>query len=94
MTDAKVSKVLPGYFVKKPIFIRAFRLGYTAEPDWWLEALKDERAVTCVDGWRINTLEGVMSAKRGDWIILGVAGEIYSCKPEIFTRTYEPSPCP
>lgn len=38
----------------------------------------------------ISTLEGEMSASVGDWIIRGVAGELYPCKPDIFTATYEP----
>lgn len=37
----------------------------------------------------IATLEGEMTAKPGDWIIRGVAGEFYPCKPEIFEATYE-----
>ena len=37
----------------------------------------------------INTLEGVMRAECGDWIIKGVKGEFYPCKPEIFEATYE-----
>jgi hypothetical protein len=37
----------------------------------------------------IATLEGVMSAKLGDWIIRGVHGEFYPCKPDIFDATYE-----
>lgn len=37
----------------------------------------------------INTLEGVMRASDGDWIIRGVRGEFYPCKPEIFATTYE-----
>jgi hypothetical protein len=38
---------------------------------------------------RITTLEGVMSARVGDFIIRGVQGEFYPCKPDIFTATYE-----
>lgn len=38
----------------------------------------------------IETLEGDMRAEIGDWIIRGVAGEFYPCKPEIFAATYEP----
>ena len=38
----------------------------------------------------INTLEGDMRAEAGDWIITGVAGEIYPCKDEIFRQTYNP----
>ena len=37
----------------------------------------------------INTLEGRMTAQVGDWIIKGVAGEFYPCKPDIFEATYE-----
>lgn len=38
----------------------------------------------------IPTLEGVMTANKGDWIITGVNGEQYPCKPDIFKKTYEP----
>ena len=38
----------------------------------------------------IPTLEGVMTANVGDWIIKGVKGEFYPCKPDIFAATYEP----
>lgn len=37
----------------------------------------------------IETLEGTMHASPGDWIIRGVKGEIYPCKPDIFETTYE-----
>lgn len=39
----------------------------------------------------IDTLEGVMEAQPGDWIIRGVKGEVYPCKPDIFAATYEPA---
>ena len=38
----------------------------------------------------IETAEGVMMAGYGDWIIKGVKGELYPCKPDIFDLTYEP----
>jgi hypothetical protein len=38
----------------------------------------------------ISTLEGSMRADPGDWIIKGVKGEFYPCKPDIFEATYEP----
>lgn len=41
------------------------------------------------DGWYIETLEGTMHASVGDYIIEGVNGEIYPCKPDIFEKTYE-----
>jgi hypothetical protein len=40
-------------------------------------------------GIKIDTLEGTMVANIGDWIIKGVHGEFYPCKPEIFSQTYE-----
>ncbi len=42
----------------------------------------------------ISTLEGRMTASAGDWIIKGIAGEVYPCKPEIFSDTYEPADKP
>lgn len=42
------------------------------------------------EGLNIPTLEGEMHASAGDWIIKGVKGEIYPCKPDIFEATYEP----
>ena len=39
----------------------------------------------------IRTLEGEMCAQSGDWIIRGVKGELYPCKPDIFAATYEPA---
>lgn len=38
----------------------------------------------------INTLEGKMTVSPGDWIIKGISGEFYPCKPDIFAITYEP----
>jgi hypothetical protein len=38
----------------------------------------------------IETLEGNLTAQPGDWIITGVKGERYPCKPDIFEATYEP----
>lgn len=39
----------------------------------------------------IETLEGTHTAKSGDWIIKGVKGEFYPCKPDIFEATYDPA---
>lgn len=40
-------------------------------------------------GPHIHTLEGVMTVSEGDWIIKGIKGEFYPCKPDIFEATYE-----
>jgi hypothetical protein len=47
--------------------------------------------VTEDKGYDIRTLEGTMHASPGDWIIRGVKGEFYPCKPDIFEATYEPA---
>ena len=38
---------------------------------------------------KIETLEGVMTVSRGDYIVKGVDGEFYPCKPDIFEKTYD-----
>ena len=45
---------------------------------------------TTISGLLIDTLEGDMLASVGDYIIKGVQGEFYPCKPDIFAATYEP----
>lgn len=42
-----------------------------------------------ISGIKIKTLEGTMQANFGDWIIKGVQGEYYPCKPDIFEKTYD-----
>ena len=55
------------------------------------EASEDTQGYKSVwKGWRIMTLEGAMEVTPGDYIITGVAGEKYPCKPDIFAATYEP----
>jgi hypothetical protein len=49
-----------------------------------IEAIQITRPMT------VTTLEGVMSGNVGDWLITGVKGEQYFCKPDIFEATYEP----
>lgn len=39
----------------------------------------------------VKTLEGIMTGNIGDWIITGVEGEKYFCKPSVFAATYEPA---
>ena len=40
-------------------------------------------------GILIPTLEGLMVGRQNDWVIKGIKGELYPCKPDIFTETYE-----
>ena len=80
---------------KKPVVIEAMRVGRTTYPDA-LEWMHDHGAETASGSMMsgdveilIPTLEGVMTARVGDWIIRGVAGEFYPCKAAIFEATYE-----
>jgi len=61
-------------------------------PPWLVDAFGE--TVADIDGYpnalMISTLEGVMQADPGDWIIQGIKGELYPCKPDIFEQTYEP----
>lgn len=51
--------------------------------------LANNNVLAVSDGVLINTLEGTMKASIGDWIIKGIQGEFYPCKPDIFEKTYE-----
>lgn len=79
---------------KKPVVVEAFRLGFDIIPGWFMDKVLekkivlhgDERDKTNAD---IKTLEGWMHASYGDYVILGITGEVYPCKPDIFEKTYE-----
>jgi len=73
---------------KKPIVIEAFRWAHEQVPKWW----RDKKGITLnVENGSafIPTLEGIHEARRGDYIIQGIKGELYSCKADIFEATYE-----
>lgn len=88
---------------KKPVTISAVR----NEGEWkpimeWIDYLAGGEfrvpfgarpALTRNDDGSLNieTLEGTMRADVGDWVICGVKGELYPCKPDIFEATYEPA---
>lgn len=83
-------------FRKKPVVIEAWRWSPDEPPTRWPEWLdkaavagKVQLAGAHTDNLRIDTLEGQMTACPGDWIIRGVKGELYPCKPDIFEATYE-----
>ena len=90
-------------FRKKPIVIDAIRAeevihnawhDWESLPDWINHAYRGKTEgvrtlVICPDHVSISTREGVMRAEKNDWIIRGVRGELYPCKPEIFEATYE-----
>lgn len=76
---------------KKPIVIEAVRYMLDDSlPDWFMDRVTSNDILLNRDGSLfIKTLEGTMYADFGDYIILGVNGEVYPCKPEIFEKTYE-----
>lgn len=82
---------------KKPVVIEAFQLGVDNIPDWFMQKIKSNDIVlVCnqtgsVQCCNIKTLEGLMTADLRDFIIKGVKGELYPCKPDIFEATYEPA---
>lgn len=90
-------------YIKKPVVIEAIQydninykevcefIGMTLTPD-----LESETAYLAGKGTpkfslSIPTLEGKMKAMPNDWIIKGINGEFYPCKPDIFEKTYEPA---
>lgn len=84
---------------KKPVIIDAFQLNTRGliEEEWFWDAVNEGIIITHYFGkyqskdayCYIKTLEGTMRANAGDYIIKGVNGEIYPCKPDIFEKTYE-----
>ena len=86
-------------FRKKPVVIEAtqwFKMGdhpAVEQFPWGRAPIKEEGRP---DYWPfergiIKTLEGDHEVSPGDWIITGVKGEHYPCKPDIFEMTYEPA---
>ena len=74
---------------KKPVVIEAFRFGFECIPDWFMQEAVNGEIHVYGEQADILTLEGVMIANFGDFIIKGVKGEIYPCKADIFYATYE-----
>ncbi len=91
------------YFTKKPIMIEAqqFHARYNAGTlaawindnggEAWIQMDFDYPMSGDNDYILIKTLEGEMKAQPEDWIIKGVQGEFYPCKPNIFEATYNPA---
>lgn len=82
-------------FRKKPVVIEAwqFTLGGAGDKPAWLDEAIAAGTVYFQGGAEpfltVKTLEGDHRAQLGDWIIQGVKGELYPCKPDIFAQTYE-----
>lgn len=91
-------------FRKKPVVIEAFQYdgdligsnGVPYVPDWAIRAFDEGTMYYDSENLDlpqcelyINTLEGVHHVSVGDYVIQGVNGELYPCKPDIFEKTYE-----
>lgn len=76
-------------FRKKPIVIEAEQWFPGKEIEGVNTKLKNLNIDMEVNPY-IDTLEGRMQVSPGDWIITGISGEKYPCKPDIFEKTYEP----
>lgn len=98
-TNTNATSRTAGYFTKKPVTIEAVE--YTRRfnwPEWFRDAVSRNDVIVHGTGkfartdepcyCEIKTLEGTMRAEEGDWIIRGVKGELYPCKPDIFEATY------
>lgn len=75
-------------YKKKPVVIEAFKWQTDEAPKWWIDAEGTTIDVGTGSAF-ISTLEGIHEAKVGDYIIKGVRGELYPCKPDIFLETYD-----
>jgi len=73
---------------KKPVIIEAFQWMGDVTPEWWRKRT-DLNIDILTGSVFIPTLEGTHEARPGDFIIQGVKGELYLCKPDIFKMTYE-----
>lgn len=76
-------------FRKRTVVIEAEQFWPNAET--WPDGVfigKGDRALT--GPWWLRTLNGVVQITPGEWVVIGVEGERYPCKPAIFDATYEP----
>ncbi len=83
---------------KKPVVIEAWQYrgdGFQASaPSWVLGYRSADGIQIRLQGnntLTVPTLEGDHTANMNDWLIQGVKGEVYPCKPDIFEATYEPA---
>jgi hypothetical protein len=91
---------------KRPVVVHAMRwtgpemtealLDWAGQPDelLWEPEIEGPAHPASGQNWgrlSVQTLEGEHVATPGDWLVCGVAGELYFCKPDIFEATYEPA---
>ncbi len=76
---------MQGKFRKLPVEVDAMQFIENTPDGWPVGVYKHDEW----EGYAIDTLEGTYQVTEGDWIITGVKGERYPCKPDIFEITYE-----
>ena len=79
-------------FRKKPVVIEAVQWtgrNISEIQDFMLMSDQQRQRMNVDDTIHIHTLEGLMTADTNDWIIKGIQGEFYPCKPDIFDKSYE-----
>lgn len=74
---------------KKPVVIEAIKYDGTGDSFEQIDEFTDGHLFTNQGNVFIETLEGNMKVSNGDYVIRGVNGEFYPCKPDIFGKTYE-----
>ena len=89
---------------KKPVVVDAFRIGIDPIEDWAMDKVSNNEIVIHKIGevgqglspfdhskvyFEVKTLEGTMIGDYGDYLLRGIEGEVYPCKPDIFEKTYE-----
>jgi len=75
-------------YKKKPVIVEAIQwTGHNTKEV--LDFIGRDKIIAYFNYFEIKTLEGNMRVNIKDWIIKGVEGEFYPCKPEIFEKTYE-----
>ncbi len=90
----------PTKYTKKPITVEAWQFTEEVALNYWNNRELPPFGCSSIEGefngnkisyayFYIETLEGTMKANLGDWIIKGINGEFYPCKPDIFEKTYE-----
>ena len=89
-TYKKILNLHQTKYRKKPVVVDAVQWNGSNVSEIYVFIGTDVNARYVGDTVIIPTLEGDMTASKGDWIIRGVNGEYYPCKPDVFAKTYEP----
>lgn len=84
-----------GKFRKKPVEIEAIQFNgrssiHEMEREWGHRFTEKSEFNDALGIFDIHTIEGTLRVSPGDWVVKGVIGEFYPCRPDIFEKTYDP----